>query len=182
MPIVCSQREQGFTLIELLFTVVILAILLSLGAPMMRTLVLDQRVKTAASDIHAALIYARSEALKRNTFVAVCPKNALGNGCASSTDWGTRGWLVFLDSDGDGAPTTLPNDIIRTQDALTDITVTGAATNITYQGDGRLRAAPTTFVLSYPGNDDVTVRCVRLDVSGRPNIQVDTNKAVDGCQ
>lgn len=176
-------RDRGFTLIELLFAVVILSVLLSLGAPMLRNLVLDQRVKTAASDIHAALIFARSEAIKRNTFVAVCPKNAGGNGCVSTTDWAIRGWLVFIDTDGDGAPTTVPNDILRAQDALADITMTGTNTNISYQGDGRLRAAPTTFVLSASGNNEITARCIRLDVSGRPNVQVDSNKdSSDGCQ
>lgn len=176
----CARRTRGFTLIELLFAVVILAVLLSLGAPMMRTLVLDQRVKTAASDIHASLIFARSEALKRNQFVGICAKNDDGSGCQNSTDW-ARGWIVYLDSDGNGFPGAA-SDILKRQDAIADITVTGTGSNVSYQGDGRLRAAPTTFVLSYPGETDVTVRCVRLDVSGRPNIQVDTNKAVDGCQ
>jgi type IV fimbrial biogenesis protein FimT len=173
-------RVHGFTLLELIFAVAILAILLSLAAPSMRNLVLDQRVKTVASDVHATLIYARSEAIKRNQFVAVCSKNADGSGCENSTDW-ARGWIVYLDTDGNGFPGAV-SDILRSQDALTDIAVSGTGTNITYQGDGRLRAAATTFVANYPGNDAVTVRCVRLDLSGRPNVQVDTNKSVDGCQ
>src|SRR5688572_2471898 len=89
-PSLC--RAHGFTLIELLFVMVILAVLLSLAAPSMRNLVLDQRVKTVTSDIHAALIYARSEAIKRNQYVAVCSMNDDGSGCQNSTDW-ARGWI-----------------------------------------------------------------------------------------
>jgi type IV fimbrial biogenesis protein FimT len=177
----CTRRERGFTLIELMFTAVILVVLLSLGAPMLRNLVLDQRVKTAASDVHAALIFARSEAIKRNTFVGVCAKNDSGTGCQNSSDW-ARGWIVYIDTDGNGFPGAV-SDLLRRQDAITDVTVTGTNGNVSYQGDGRLRVTPTTFVLNYPGNNDVTARCVRLDVSGRPNVQIDTNKdSSDGCQ
>lgn len=174
-------RSQGFTIIELMFTMVILVVLLGLAAPSMRNLVLDQRVKTVTGDVQAALIFARSEAIKRNQFVALCAKNDDGSGCQNSTDW-ARGWIVYLDTDGNGFPGAV-SDILRSQDALTDISLSGTGSNITYQGDGRLRATPTTFVASYPGNDAVTVRCVRLDINGRPNIQVDTNKnSTDGCQ
>jgi hypothetical protein len=83
-----------------------------------------------------------------------------------------------VDTDGDG----VPDDIIKIQDPLTDITLTGTATNVSYQGDGRLRVVPAPFVASMAGNDSITVRCVRLDLGGRPNIQVDTNKGVAGCQ
>lgn len=160
---------------------VILVVLLGLAAPSMRNLVLDQRVKTVTGDVQAALIFARSEAIKRNQFVALCAKNDDGSGCQNSTDW-ARGWIVYLDTDGNGFPGAV-SDILRSQDALTDISLSGTGSNITYQGDGRLRATPTTFVASYPGNDAVTVRCVRLDINGRPNIQVDTNKnSTDGCQ
>lgn len=172
---------RGFTLIEVLFTLVILAVLLSLAAPSMRNVVLDQRVKTVASDIHATLIFARSEAIKRNQYVAVCSMTNDGSGCQNSTDW-ARGWIVYLDADGNGFPGAV-SDVLRRQDALHDVTLTGTGTNITYQRDGRLRAAATTFVASYAGNNDVTARCVRMDVSGRPNIQVDTDKnSSNGCQ
>lgn len=176
----CIRRQQGFTLIELLFTAVILVVLLSLGAPMLRNLVLDQRVKTAASDLHAALIFARSEAIKRNGAVALCAKTSSSTGCQNSTDW-ALGWIVYIDSDGDGYPNAA-GDFLRRQDAFNDISITGTGSNLAFQGDGRLRTTPTTFVVSYTGNSDVTARCVRLDLSGRPNIQVDTNKTVAGCQ
>lgn len=170
----------GFTLIELMIVMVVLVILIMLAAPSMGNLVRDQRVKTAVGDVYAALVFARSEALKRNQFVAVCSKTDDGSGCQNSADW-ARGWIVYLDADGDGFPNAV-SDILKSQDALPDVTLTGTGGNVSYQGDGRLRAAVPNFVLSVASNNAITARCVRLDLAGRPNVKVDTNQdPSDGC-
>jgi type IV fimbrial biogenesis protein FimT len=181
-----SKRARGFTLLELMFAVVVLAVLLSLAAPSMRNLVLDQRIKTVAGDLHASLIFARSEAIKRNQYVALCAMTDDGWGCQNSADW-ARGWIIYLDANGDGFPNAV-SDILKRQDTLTDISLTGTNANITYQGDGRLRATslaalPNPAFSAYSdGNKSVAWRCVRLDASGRPNVQTDNNKETDGCQ
>lgn len=173
--------SRGFTLIELIFVVVILAVLLSLGAPAMSELVRDQRVKTAVGDLHSSMIYARSEAIKRNAIVAMCAKTDDGFGCQNSPDW-SRGWIVYLDTDGNGFPGAV-SDILKRQDTFTGLSMTGTGTNVSYQGDGRLRAAPPQFVVSAAESTAITARCVNIDLSGRPNIKIDTNKdPTDGCQ
>lgn len=177
----CRTGTFGFTIIELMVTIVILVILISVAAPSMSDLVRDQRVKTAASEVHSTLMFARSEAIKRNQFVAVCSKNADGSGCQNSADW-ARGWIVFVDADGNGFPNAVA-DILKRQDAYPNLAISGTASNVTYQGDGRLRAAVPTFVLSSPDSSAISPRCVQLDLSGRPNVKVDTTNKdpSDGC-
>jgi type IV fimbrial biogenesis protein FimT len=175
-----NPRHGGFTIIELMITLVILVILLALAAPSMGNLVKDQRVKTVVGDVYAALVFARSEAIKRNTYVGVCAMTNDGWGCQNSTDW-ARGWIVYLDADGNGYPGAVA-DILKRQDTLTDITLTGTGGNVSYQGDGRLRVAPAPFVASISGNNSVTARCVQLDLAGRPNVKVDTDgNPANGC-
>jgi len=149
----------------------------------------DQRVKTAVGDVYAALIFARSEAIKRNVNVAVCSHNG-SSGCQNSTDWATYGWIVYLDADGNGYPGAV-SDILKKQDPLPNITMTGNMAKLSYLGDGRLSAAVPgepanvrpAFVLSVSGNNVITARCVQLDLGGRPNVKVDTDKnAANGCQ
>jgi type IV fimbrial biogenesis protein FimT len=177
---------NGFTLIELMFVLVVLAVLLSLAAPSMSALVRDQRVKTVVGDVHATLLFARSEAIKRNSIVAVCASNqndpAFSNSCLNSTDW-SQGWIVFLDADGNGFPGAV-SDVLRRQQPIEGLAVSGTGSNVSYQGDGRLRANPPQFVVSSAINPTATTaRCVNIDLSGRPNIRVDTNKnPADGCQ
>ncbi|HEX9833096.1 MAG TPA: GspH/FimT family pseudopilin [Mycobacterium sp.] len=175
-----SYQAQGFTIVELLITVAILVILIGLAAPSMGNLVRDQRVKTAVGDVYAALVFARSEAIKRNQFVGICAMTDDGWGCQNSSDW-SRGWIVYLDTDGNGFPGAVA-DVLKRQDSLPDVAISGTGGNVSYQGDGRLRAAVTPFVASVSGNNAITARCVRLDLAGRPNIKVDTNQDPgDGC-
>jgi type IV fimbrial biogenesis protein FimT len=163
------RNVRGFTAIELMITVVLLAVLITLAAPSMRDLVRDQRVKTATFDVYSSLAFARSEAIKRNADVHLC--------IASGSDWGA-GWTVRIGAaDCSGTP-------LKTQDPIEAINITGPASPVTYRGDGRLNgAAVQTFVLRSSQSNTTTARCVRVDLSGRPNIQVDTNKdPSDGCQ
>ena len=163
-------RGGGFTLVELMIALTVLGILVAAGLPSLANLVRDQRIKTATSDVYVSLIYARSEAIKRNDRVVVCSANSTLDGCANSSNW-AAGWIVFLDTDANGFPSTA-SDILRKNNALSNVTVNGTATNATYMRDGRLNAAVGNFTVSSPDNPSLTKRCIRMDPSGRPNIQV----------
>ncbi|MBI4195798.1 MAG: GspH/FimT family pseudopilin [Betaproteobacteria bacterium] len=159
---------RGFTLIELMIVVVLLAVLISLAAPSMRDLVRDQRIKTATFDVYSSLVYARSEAIKRNGSVSVIP-NAGG--------W-ANGWSVQTGG-----------TVLRRQDALPEININKASDDstftdtIAFQGNGRLAAAASEMVLKFSASTAITARCIRVNLSGLPNIKVDTNRnPVDGCQ
>ena len=164
----CAVRPggvRGFTIIELMIAVAILAILVTIAAPSLSDLVRDQRVKTSTFDVFASLTFARSEAIKRNANVDIVPTGA---------DW-ALGWRVQVQSD---------STVLKRQDPLTAMSITGPAGTITYRRDGRLDGVTApTFVVKSAESATITARCVRVDLSGRPNIKVDTNKdASDGCQ
>ena len=180
----CALRTgiTGFTTIELIITLAVAAILFAIALPSFQNMISDQRVQAASSNLYASLIYARSEAIKRSQFLAVCAMTDDGFGCQNSTDW-ARGWIVFIDGDGNGYPGAV-SDILKRQDTIPSVTLTGTGTNVSYQRDGRLRAAATAFVASpSPANTSVKARCVSLDLSGRPKSVADTDgNAANGCQ
>ncbi|CAG9184939.1 hypothetical protein LMG23992_05382 [Cupriavidus laharis] len=141
------RRSTGFTLIELITTVFIAAILLSIGTPYFGDFILGQRIRTAASDLASSLVYARSEAVKRNTGVTIAP----------ATGGWQNGWTV-----------TVGAAVLSSHEAFTGLTLTGPVGGLVYNSNGRLAAVPTPFGISASGSSAIP-RCVSVDLSGLPS-------------
>jgi type IV fimbrial biogenesis protein FimT len=163
----CRSRNRGFTLIELGVTLVIVALLATIGMPSLRSYLVTQSIKTASFDTVAALMYARSEAVKRAANVSLTPPG--GN-------W-QNGWII-TDSTG---------TMLRQQGPLNGVVVdcwlTGIAQacppNLTYSGNGRLMQppgvptgtpVPALRIVSANVLDSspVNTRCISVDLSGMP--------------
>ena len=95
------QKIVGFTLIELVVTVSMAAIVLTLGVPGIREMVLNNKMTTQVNTLVSDLNLARSEAIKRGAPVTICKRNSTASNCDSTTSW-NDGWLVFADQNGDG--------------------------------------------------------------------------------
>lgn len=113
-------RPAGFTLVELMVTVAVLGLLLVLGAPALRGVIENGRIRAAAESWQYGLTLARSEAVRRNTWVQFVTDD--------------DGWVV---STMDG--TVLHAGSGREGTALLDVTLTpGEATRVTYGPFGRI--------------------------------------------
>lgn len=87
-----TSSGLGFSLIELLFTIALLGILLSLAFPVYRHLVAGLRLFILTERINMTIHYARSEAIRRQSFVTIC-KSQDGKTCSGR--W-KDGWMVFF--------------------------------------------------------------------------------------
>ncbi|OGT34743.1 MAG: hypothetical protein A2W28_04270 [Gammaproteobacteria bacterium RBG_16_51_14] len=165
--------QAGFTIIELMMTLAVAGILAAMAAPSMRNTLLNQRVKTAASDAHISFLLARSEAIKRSVDIEV----------ERNTSW-SNGWDVQIPA----------STILRTQDPLpgmsvdcntdADASAETCPASITYKRTGRLDQSDSPFELRFyvTGNNLITMRCVSLGLSGQPHIDMDTDgNTADGC-
>jgi type IV fimbrial biogenesis protein FimT len=85
-------QSQGLTLVEMLIVLVILGIMTTLAVPPFSELLGRHRLAASVNDLHAAILLARSEAVKRGIVVALRPVQ--GN-------W-ANGWTVATDPDADG--------------------------------------------------------------------------------
>jgi type IV fimbrial biogenesis protein FimT len=87
------RRASGFTLVELVIALLILAILVAVGVPTFSDATLGSRLGSTANNLVVSLYLARSEAIKRNTVVRVCPSTD-STTCATSASWAS-GWIVM---------------------------------------------------------------------------------------
>lgn len=148
---VSRRRGRGFTLIELLTVVAITAILSGMAAPAFKSLVAGQRARATSTELYAALVLARSEAIKRDTQVTLQPVAA---------GW-QAGWSIPNPSDT-GHP-------VANHGPVTGGTITGPD-SVVYLPNGRVASdtAPT-FDIAVDGAS--SHRCVAVDLSGRPRMQ-----------
>jgi type IV fimbrial biogenesis protein FimT len=155
------RTQIGFTLIEALVVLAILAVLAAAALPDLRSFMASQIVKTPASDLYASLVFARSEAIKRNGAIDVVP---------AASDW-SQGWEV---RSGGTA--------LRTQDRYPRVSIASSvAGTVTYGSNGRLSTSATTFRVLVPGDTKARMRCVSVDVTGRPSVRTDKNMDQTAC-
>ena len=143
------RMDKGFTLNEVLVAVSIVAVLAVIAVPSFKSLIANQRVNTASSDLLVTLAKARSEAIKRNADVTITP--------TTSSRW-ESGWKIM---DSSTTPATLEN-----HGAISGATIDGPASLI-YQSTGRVRGTTSpSFNLSATGATSQS--CVQVDMSGLP--------------
>lgn len=105
-----ARIPSAFTLLELMATLVVVATLLTLGAPRFAELLERERRTAALNQLVGAVQFARAAAIQYRARVVLCPAPAtipvdptlrLGLACGRRNDW-HLGALIFIDRDRDG--------------------------------------------------------------------------------
>lgn len=133
-----ARKAAGFTLIEAMVVLAIAAITLTFGLPAFSDALQRQRVSTTMHLLSADMAMARGTAVMRRSQVVVCPRGAATD-CSGAMDW-SRGWLVFIDPDGNRQPDA-DGDILRVSDAPAGgrglLYLPSSRPYLRYQVDGR---------------------------------------------
>lgn len=130
------KLQKGFTLIELMVVVVIVGILATIGAPSFSDFINNTRLTSTMTQLNSDLNRARSEAIKRNSWVMVC---ARGTNTDCGADW-NNGWLVCQDSEPDNAcdtsTMTNPNPLAIHPALNPNLTLAGSAVFVRFNPSG----------------------------------------------
>lgn len=136
-------------------TVAVLGILAVIAMPSMTALINNSQVNSQASELTAALQLARSEAIRRNAPVTLCPSTD-GSACAASATW--AGWVV---RGRDNVAATV--DVIRSNVTNAKVHISGPATGIVFKPSGLLDAQACVMVASKAGDSQ---RRISVMISG----------------
>lgn len=140
MHIVPSRsRTRGFTLIELMVVVGMVAILAAIAFPSFQHTMRSNRVATTTNQFIAAVVLARSEAVRTTRGGGICASTD-GTTCAAGTDW-SGGWMVWSDVDANGAFNAGTDRVLRYMQGNPQIVVTGPGAPLRFDARGRLNAA-----------------------------------------
>ena len=174
------RAELGFTLVELMATLVIMAIVITIGVPGLTDFIASQRVRTTASDLVADMALARAEAIKES-------RQAIMERLAGATSTWKDGWRICVDINSNGtcdaaevrkATTPVPG--------RTAVCATTADLNdrIVFRPDGRVLrttapGASDGIKVSDDNADSATsndrIRLIFLGISGRARMEIQDN-------
>lgn len=127
------RSAKGFTLIELMVTLVVLAILLTIGIPSFNATIRESRLTSQSNDLLGSMIAARSEAANRNEPVRI----------AAASDGWAAGWQLR----------DLDDDVIRNYRGLrggNTLACTGDCDEVIFLGSGSADGS-ATFTLCHQG-------------------------------
>jgi len=130
-------RDGGFTLIELIVTLAVAAIILSVGVPSFRGVIMDNRLVSQSNQFVTSVKMARSAAVRYQRPATVCSTanfDAAVPTCSADNDW-SDGWFVWVDKNRDTL--TDANEVIAVFGPINDASTLSSTTSSSFTYDAR---------------------------------------------
>jgi type IV fimbrial biogenesis protein FimT len=167
-------RIRGYTLLELMACLAIVAVVAAWGVPAFANLSRNAARTSQVNLFIQAIYLARSEAIKRNGVVSLCP-SANGDTCAPSGDW-SSGWIVFVNDDRDSPALRDSGEaLLRVYPAWDTGHILSNRTTLSFRAFGQMGVTVTVTFCDDRGPTEA--RAVIVSQTGRPRV---SNRSASG--
>lgn len=183
-----NPKHAGFSIIELMIVITIAAILAAVALPAMGEWRRNAQRTAATTTLLSSLHAARSEAVKRNSRVAICPSDdpaEVDAKCSGNKDF-SSGWIVFVDVDNDlDHGDDDDEEVVSSVEALNSnfsIITTKGETGLYFRPNGRMVTSDNNDITDFNICDERgadQARVISVTNSGRPQSGI---TASDGSQ
>jgi type IV fimbrial biogenesis protein FimT len=162
------ERHAGFTLVEMLVAIAIAATLAAWSIPTFRDARLNATRTREVNQFVQAVYFARSEAMKRNGVVSLCP-TADGSSCATGGTGWERGWIVFANLDRETPPQRDEGeDLLRAYAGWATGHVIANRETLSFRAFGQSGVTATFAYCDERGS--AAARAVIISQTGRPRV------------
>jgi type IV fimbrial biogenesis protein FimT len=157
----------GWTLLEALFCLLLVGAVAGWGLPTFAT-VSRNAAQTSRVNLFIQAVYlARSEAIKRNGVVSLCPTPD-GTVCLPTADW-RSGWLVFVNTDRDSPAARDPGEeLLHVYEPWDDGHILSNRSTLSFRPYGQMGVTATVAFCDDRGA--AAAKAVIISQTGRPRI------------
>jgi type IV fimbrial biogenesis protein FimT len=162
------ERPRGFTLPELMFALAIVVGLLGWAIPGFGEFRRNAARTREVNQFIQAIYLARSEAIKRNSVVSLCPSVDGGTCAPAGTPW-HRGWIVFVNVDRDSPARRDPGEaLLHVYAPWDDGRVQANRATLSFRSFGQMGVTATFTFCDERGSR--AARAVIISQTGRPRV------------
>jgi type IV fimbrial biogenesis protein FimT len=162
------ERPSGLTLPELVFTLAICAGMLGWAVPTFRDVQRNSARTREVNRLVHDVYLARSEAIKRNGVVSLCP-SLDGETCAAHGASWSDGWIVFVNLDRDSPAVREPGEpLLSVHERWGAGTTTANRSTLSFRPFGQVGVTATFTFCDDRGSR--AARAVIISQTGRPRV------------
>jgi type IV fimbrial biogenesis protein FimT len=162
-----DDAAAGWTLLEMLVCLLVIGIVAGWGVPTFGTVSRNADQTSRVNLFIQAVYLARSEAIKRNGVVSLCP-TADGTLCQPAADW-RSGWLVFVNEDRDSPAMRDPGEeVLHVYEAWDGGHILSNRSTLSFRAFGQVGVTATVAFCDDRGA--AAAKAVIISQTGRPRI------------
>jgi type IV fimbrial biogenesis protein FimT len=162
-----NRNQDGLTLPELVVTLAVMSILTVGGIGSLQHFIQENRMAAEVNQFVTALHLARSEAVKHESRVVLCPSSD-GHNCGYSREW-VNGWILFASNDREH---DVNERLLQTGSPLSSgirMSSSNHRKRIVYQPDGTSPGTNSSFTFC-DNRKRAKPRIICLSNTGRPRL------------